>query len=97
MAFNADYLTLVPGGSNTKPSIWIYKTADTAADVDTAGYFPVGYGFKIGDILHRVTVTNLGAANEAFSTAGLHVVSSGDKQGTVDVNDTLAITATDTD
>ena len=49
MAFNADYLTCMNDIGITKPNIWLYKTTDAAATVDTAGYFSTGYGFKVGD------------------------------------------------
>lgn len=96
MAFNADYLTCVCGISNTKPQLWLYKTEDAAAAVDTAGYFETGYGFKVGDVVIRITVTNLGASNEAVAASGMHLVS-GVSSTQVDVSDALAFTATDTD
>lgn len=96
MAFNADYFGPVGPQSNTRPNMWTYKTADTAAAVQVAGYFPPGYGLKIGDLVFRTTVTNLGASNEALSTAGWHVVKDVSKTA-VDVTDVTVITVTDTD
>lgn len=37
MAFNADNLVRIGGGSGT--AIWKYTTTDTQADVNTVGYF----------------------------------------------------------
>lgn len=88
------------GGQSKKgkaPATWGYKTDDAAAAVDTADYFlDVIALLSIGDLIWRVTVTNLGASNEALSTAGWHVVK--DKTATsIDVTDATAATLTDTD
>lgn len=95
MAFNADYLTCLTGISNDKPNMWLYKTTDSAATVDTAGYFSVGYGINLGDIIVRVTVDSL-TAPTAASTAGFHLVNSVSSTA-IDVADVLALTTTDTD
>ena len=96
MAFNDKYLTCIGDIGTTKPNIWVYKTDDAAATVDTSGYCPVGYGFKVGDVILRVTVTNLGLSNEAGSTAGWHLVVTASSTA-VDVADTTALTVTNTD
>lgn len=100
MAFNGSYLKLlVPGGPDF-PNIWSYKTADAAADVDTANYFAdaLDHGMKVYDLILRTTVSNLGASNEAFSTSGFHVVNAASRSaGTIDVADTVALSGTDTD
>lgn len=104
MAFNID--NLVPIGSPAKrctdltagalgkgaPTLWSYITEDTAATVDSAGYFNSAIKLlEIGDVILRVTV-----ASAALSTAGFHVVK--DKSATaIDVTDVLALTMTDTD
>lgn len=96
MAFNAAYLTPMTQIGFGKVNLWTYKTDDSAATVDTADYFPTGYGIKVGDWVLRTTVTNLGASNEAVATAGIHLVSTASSTS-VDVNDVLALTLTDTD
>lgn len=100
MAFAATGLKLlVPGGPDF-PNIWAYKTADAAADVDTANYFAnaLEHGMKAYDLIIRTTVTNLGASNEAFSTSGLHVVNAASKSaGTIDIADAVNLGGTDTD
>lgn len=84
-------------GNSNAPRLWTYKTDDATATVDTAGYFNGAAGLlKVGDIIYRVTVTNLGASNEAVSTYGTHIVNANDGT-TVDVSDTTAGTVTDTD
>lgn len=105
MAFNSAYL--YPIGGNSKrgrtPSLWMYMTADSAATVDTAGYFDNGTttntGMRnlmmIGDVVIRVTVDSV-TAPTSVSSAGFHVVNS-NSSGIIDAADTLALTATDTD
>ena len=96
MAFDATYLTCIgPASSNDKPNIWLYKSTDTAATVDSASYFPVGYGLKIGDLVYRITVNSV-TAPTSVTAAGFHLVV--DVSSTVvDVADVLALTLTDTD
>lgn len=89
-------------GGNSKrgaaPQIHTYITEDTAATVDSAGYFNGGtaYGgvyndLVIGDLIWRVTTSS-----GALSTCGFHVVK--DKaSGTVDVTNAEAVTVGDTD
>jgi hypothetical protein len=80
-----------------KPNIWTYKTADAAATVDTSGYFSVGYGLKVGDVVLRVTVDDVTLGNSAtVSTAGWHVVMTVSSTA-VNVSDTTALTITNTD
>jgi len=95
MAFNPDYFGPIGPQSNLRPNMWSYKTADVANDVDTAGYFPVGYGIKIGDLVYRITVTNIGLSNEALANAGWHVVKDVSKTQ-IDITDNTALTVTDT-
>jgi hypothetical protein len=74
------------------PALWTYTTTDTAATVDTSGYFNSASSlFNVGDIIFRVTTSS-----GAVSTAGMHVVVS-NASGVVDVSDTTALTVTDTD
>jgi len=74
------------------PQHFSYKTEDSAATVDTAGYFNEVRGLlEVGDVIHRVTTSS-----GAFSTYGTHCVVN--KSATaVDVTDTTAGTTTDTD
>lgn len=105
MAFDSTYL--YPVGGNPKrgkvPTMWMYMTADAAATVDTAGYFDNGSttntGMRnvmmIGDVIIRMTVDSV-TAPTSVSASGFHVVVS-NSSGIIDVADTLAFTATDTD
>lgn len=97
MPFNmSGWSTAAASKPGAAPSIFTYRTTDTAADVDTAGYFDsVREQLRIGDLIYRVTVDG----NGALVTAGFHTVK--DKPASnaagVDVTDTLALTVTDTD
>jgi hypothetical protein len=93
MAYAASNLTRLGGGNGF--SLWVYKTADAATDVDTSGYFnDAATMLNIGDVIIRQTFTS--TAFTAISTVGFHFVNANDGT-TVDVADTLAVTATDTD
>ena len=75
------------------PQMWSYTTTDTAATIDTSGYFnAVASLVKVGDLIYRVTTSG-----SSVSTAGLHVVMSISAAGVVDVADTTAMTVTNTD
>lgn len=87
MAFNKDGLFLIGNGNGTAPlsrNIWMYVTTDAIADVNTAAYFPTGYGLKGDDVMFVSDITNhLG-----------HIVM---VKADLDVTDGLAITDTDSD
>jgi hypothetical protein len=94
MAYDRKQLRHVSAG------YWRYKTADTHATVDSAGYFNEdGSPLKLGDIIDVLVVTNIDAANEATSTYGRHLVNSVTRGNpdVVDVSDVTVGTATDTD
>jgi len=76
------------------PRLWMYRTADTAAGVDTSGYFNDAFRvLSVGDVILRLTINASGVPQ----TAGLHVVQTISAAGVVDVTDALALTATNTD
>lgn len=94
MAYNRDRLARIG------PNLLVYKTDDAAATVDTAGYFnDDGSILKLGDVIQRLTVTNIDASNEAVSTYGWHIVNSvvRGNPDVIDVTDTTAGSVTDTD
>jgi hypothetical protein len=81
------------GKAGNAPQLFSYTTTDTAATVDTSGYFNSIAGLlKVGDVILRVT-TSAGSV----STGGMHIVMSVSAAGVVDVADTLALTVTNTD
>lgn len=95
MAFSSTAFQPIGGQSKAgnAPQIWSYTTTDSAATVDTSGYFnTVASLVKVGDIIWRVTTSS-----GSVSTAGQHVVMSVSAAGVVDVSDTTALTVTNTD
>jgi hypothetical protein len=95
MAFIADNFVTVGGQmkAGNAPQIFSYQTTDTAADVDTSGYFnAVQSILKVGDIIFRTTLSS-----GSVSTAGMHVVMTVSAAGVVNVSDTTALTVTNTD
>lgn len=84
-------------GIGGAPQVFSYKTDDSHATVDTAGYFnEVRSLLNVGDLIDVVVVTNLDASNEALSTYGRHAVI--DKSATaVDVTNVTVGTVTDSD
>jgi hypothetical protein len=72
-------------------TLWHYTTADTAASVDSAGYFNAAADMlRVGDII----VANVDTAGTM--QGGLFLVSS-NAAGVVDVNDMTQIGSADTD
>ncbi len=94
MAFNKHNFQPIGGQSRrgAAPQMWSYTSEDSAASVDSAGYFNSVYDLlEKGDLIYRVT-TSSGAP----AAAGFHYVK--DKAaGAIDVVDALAMTTTDTD
>jgi hypothetical protein len=79
------------------PASYGYKTEDTHATVDTAGYFnELSTILSVGDIIYVAVVTDRGAAAEAIATFGAHIVLS-NVSGVVDVSDVTVFTVTDSD
>jgi hypothetical protein len=74
-------------------TVWLYRTEDATATVDTSGYFNAAADLlRPGDWIMRTTVNSSGVPQ----TAGTHLVVS-NAAGVVDVADTTALTVTDTD
>lgn len=71
-------------------TLWHYRTVDSAAAVDTQGYFNMaGEVFRMGDMI----LANTGIGGSA---AGLFLVSDA-QAGLVDVADLLAVGSSNTD
>jgi hypothetical protein len=95
MAFSSTAFQPIGGQAKAgnAPQVWSYTTEDTAATVDTSGYFnAVASLVKVGDIIWRVTTSS-----GAVSTAGYHIVMTNTAAGVVNVSDTTAATVTNTD
>lgn len=91
MAFNRDYLARIGSANTNANAIWMYTTADTIADVNTADYFLEAIDeIRLNDVIFVVS-----------STGGTPVATitycNANDGSTIDVVDGLTITATDTD
>lgn len=96
MPFNARAIAQCFHGASLQPgeapsTFWSYKTPDTLADINTAGYFNA-YAelLKVNDLIWGITGLG-GTVVHAF-----YIVNA-NSGGVVDVTDGLVITATDTD
>lgn len=92
MAFDSAGLGVVAASKKgNAPSIYTYQTADTIADVNTAGYFnSISDTLAVGDLIYCVTST----AGTRVSTL-TQVLSN--SAGVVDVADGTTLAATDGD
>jgi hypothetical protein len=95
MTFSASEMVLMAQGNNNK--LYFYMTTDSAATVDTSGYFDsFAKQLDVGDVIKVITVNNVEDA-ETVSGVSEHVVTSNDGT-TVNVSDTLlASSFTDSD
>ena len=101
MALNLENLSVVGGGSKAgnAPQMWSYKSTDTPAVIDSAGYFDNGTTtntglrdlFKVGDLMY-IHGTSGGTA-----VYGLHIVTQVTAAGIIDVTDATTLGGTDTD
>lgn len=90
MAYSADGLvTVCASKAGNAPSMYLYKTADTQATVNTAGYFnSLASMLKVGDIIFVYDTT----------TPSLVLTYVNANNGTtVDIADGTTVSATDTD
>lgn len=101
MALDRSRLQCVASHGGNGPRIFTYKTADGLTTVDGAGYFnDAGDVLRLGDFIHTLVVTNIDASNEAFSAAGIAVVTARSLSAgvyTVDVTNHVALGAIDSD
>lgn len=92
MAFDSTgFATIGASKSGNAPSIYSYQTADTIADVNTAGYFnSLSDTLAVGDLIYCVTST--GGTRVSTLTQVLS-----NSAGVVDVADGTTLAATDGD
>ncbi len=90
MAFSATgWNTVAAGKAGNAPSIYTYKSADTQATINTAGYFnSLASILKVGDIIFIYDSTT--------PSLVLSYVNANDGT-TVDIADGTTVSATDTD
>lgn len=92
MAFSSTgFATIGASKRGNAPAVYSYATADTIADVNTAGYFnTLSNTLEVGDL---IIVRSSTGGTQALSL--VYVASNA--AGVVDVTDGLTITATDSD
>jgi hypothetical protein len=91
MAYSADGLvTVCASKAGNAPSMYLYKTADTQATVNTSGYFnAISSMVKIGDIIFVYDTTT--------PSLVLTYVRANSAAGVVDIADGTTVSATNTD
>ncbi len=89
MAYNAKNLSVLAYANGF--TLWHYTTADTAATVDSAGYFDdAATMLRAGDMIFANVDTGSGVSG------GIFIVSA-NAGGVVDVNDMTTVGGSDTD
>lgn len=89
MAFVNTALTSLATGNGF--TLWHYTTADTKADVNTAGYFnDASNNMNVGDIIEGYTSTGGTAVMSRYLVLSIAA-------GVVDVSDGVDLVLTDTD
>ena len=89
---------LAPGGGKRKrsPTLWLYRTADAVATINTAGYFNNASNLlDIGDVIIGITVDDVDTPTSVAASAIYLVLSNA--AGVVDVSDGTALAVTDSD
>lgn len=91
MAFSRSGLQRIAGANSDAGALWLYKTTDTAATVNTADYFLDAISeLKLLDVL--ILVTDTGGTPAVV----ISYVNANDGT-TIDIVDGTTISATDTD
>jgi hypothetical protein len=90
MAYAATGLTVIGGAKRgNAPALYLYKTADTQATVNTSGYFnSLSNQLVVGDIIFVYDTT---------TPSLVLTYVNGNASGVVDIADGTTVSATDTD
>ena len=87
MAYSATNLTQLAHGAGFK--LWVYKSADAIATVNTSGYFnDASDVLKVGDLIY---------VHDSNTPTGSLCIVLSNASGVVDVSDGTTIAVTDTD
>ena len=101
MALNLENLSLVGGGSKAgnAPQMWSYKSTDTPAVIDSAGYFDNGATTNTGmrDLMKVGDLMFIHGTSGGTAVYGLHIVTQVTAAGIIDVTDATALGGSDTD
>jgi len=95
MAFNSQYLSRLAGGGGF--ALWHFRTTDTKATMNTAGYFSgdAVNMLEVGDVIIAQQVDAVAAPATITSVDLMNVLSNDGT--TVDVSDGTSVVVTDTD
>lgn len=90
MAFSSTgFVTVCAAKSGNAPSMYLYKTSDTQATVNTSGYFnTLASTLVVGDIIFVYDTT---------TPSLVLTYVNGNSSGVVDIADGTTVSATDTD
>jgi predicted RNA-binding protein with PUA-like domain len=102
MAFSISGLTRIGGGvggASGAPQIWTYRTNDTRAVVDNAGYFDNGATTNTGMRQHMKVgdVVFLFCTADTIPTFGMVFVNQVTAAGVIDVTNATDLVVSDTD
>lgn len=91
MAYAATgFVTVCASKAGNAPSMYLYKTSDTQATVNTSGYFnDLSSVLSVGDIIFVYSTDSTGSLVVTYVNSN--------SSGVVDVTDGTAIGATDSD
>lgn len=91
MAFaSTGFVTVCASKAGNAPSMYLYKTSDTQATVNTAGYFnDLSSVLSVGDIIFVYSTDSSGSLVVTYVNSN--------SSGVVDVTDGTTIGATDSD
>jgi hypothetical protein len=98
MAFDISGLALIGGVKGSTPQVWAYKTNDTVATVDTAGYFDNGSTTNTGarNLLAKGDLIYVWSEADTTGAYGFVVVNS-NSSGIIDTSNVTAVGAIDSD
>lgn len=98
MALTASQITRVGPQNDNAPTLWVYKTADTLATVDGAGYFnSLADRLKVGDFLFTYTTTGPAFGIAVVNANSRDLTASPPVSGVVDISNHTAFGTIDSD
>lgn len=105
MAFTPGTLMRVGAQNDNAPTLWMYKTADTLATVDTSGYFSTAAAgvvsaaakLKVGDFIMAYTTTGPAAGISVVQSNTRDLTASPPVAGVVDTFNFTAVATIDSD
>jgi hypothetical protein len=98
MAFTASQLCRVGPQNDNAPTLYTYKTADTLATVDGAGYFnSASNRLKVGDVIFTYTTTGPAFGISVVNANSRDLTATPPVSGVVDIANHTSIGTIDSD